>query len=180
MPSFMEIKSGDWTVKAVFASVALVLVGGYFTIYNELKGEGVSAEDFEVILKCNNPACDYTNMLTAEDFNEMCRKRDEEWQEEWKRTHPPGSPMPGAGGMMMSAEEMGGGVIGQWGYPGWPLMCAKCGENAVFAATKCEKCGAIFLPYDSEGQHDDRCPCGYSRLEERRKKAKEERQKGNR
>ncbi len=52
------------------------------------------------------------------------------------------------------------------------ITCEKCGENSIFKAVKCEKCGEVFF-YGEVGANDfpDRCPkCGYSAMEEQRKK----------
>jgi len=56
-----------------------------------------------------------------------------------------------------------------------PLPCKQCGEESVFRAVKCEKCGHIFI-YGASGAGDfgDRCPeCGYSKTEEMRKRSRE-------
>jgi len=49
------------------------------------------------------------------------------------------------------------------------LICKECGEASVYKAIKCPKCGAIF-EYGSL-RPADKCPeCGYSEMEERRKR----------
>jgi len=56
-------------------------------------------------------------------------------------------------------------------YGAQPMKCPKCGEDSVFAAVKCEKCGKVFFPGAVEGQFDDKCPgCGYSKKEEMSKR----------
>ena len=59
--------------------------------------------------------------------------------------------------------------------PGLP--CEKCGEKSVYRAEKCEKCGLIFERGTMGAQEfADRCPeCGYSGIEERRKRRSAER-----
>jgi phage FluMu protein Com len=49
----------------------------------------------------------------------------------------------------------------------FPIKCPKCGEESVFEAIKCEKCGKVFFPGSVEGKFNDKCPgCGYSKEEE--------------
>ncbi len=56
------------------------------------------------------------------------------------------------------------------------LVCEKCGEESVYRAVKCEKCGLVFEKYPVHGDFADRCPeCGYSKIEENRRKAAEAR-----
>jgi len=54
---------------------------------------------------------------------------------------------------------------------GGPLAftCPKCGEESAYAATKCSKCGTVYIQDYTSGDFADRCPeCGYSAIEERR------------
>jgi DNA-directed RNA polymerase subunit RPC12/RpoP len=64
--------------------------------------------------------------------------------------------------------------------PGAPAMvCEKCKEESVFRAEKCEKCGTVFFYESVADDLPDRCPsCGYSKMEEKRKAAREARQQG--
>ena len=53
--------------------------------------------------------------------------------------------------------------------PGIP--CPKCGEKEGYKVEKCPKCGTVFEPQTSG--YSDKCPnCGYSAMEELRKKAR--------
>jgi hypothetical protein len=46
-----------------------------------------------------------------------------------------------------------------------PLTCKECGEESVFRAEKCEKCGTVFF-YGVSKDYPDRCTkCGYSKTE---------------
>ena len=57
------------------------------------------------------------------------------------------------------------------------LICDKCGEASVYRAAKCEKCELVF-EWGSMGAQEfaDRCPdCGYSGIEEGRKRRAAER-----
>jgi hypothetical protein len=47
-----------------------------------------------------------------------------------------------------------------------PLLCKKCGKDAVYKAEKCEKCGNVFFPDTANGDFPDKCPkCGYSKIQ---------------
>ncbi len=51
-----------------------------------------------------------------------------------------------------------------------PLVCEKCGQESVFRAEKCEKCGKVFFSDSVPNDFPDRCPeCGYSKTEADRK-----------
>ncbi len=55
-----------------------------------------------------------------------------------------------------------------------PLVCEKCEKKSVFKAVKCEKCGLIFVYGAAPKGFADRCPeCGYSKIEEQRKRGRE-------
>ena len=56
-----------------------------------------------------------------------------------------------------------------------PLICKECGEESVYRAVKCEKCGAVFF-YGAvrDAKFKDTCPeCGYSKTEQIRKEARQ-------
>ena len=47
-----------------------------------------------------------------------------------------------------------------------PMVCQQCGEESVYRAVKCEKCGLVFEMGTIRGDYNDRCPkCRYSKLE---------------
>jgi len=51
-----------------------------------------------------------------------------------------------------------------------PLVCEKCGQESVFRAEKCGKCGKIFFSGAVPNDFPDRCPeCGYSKTKADRK-----------
>ena len=58
-----------------------------------------------------------------------------------------------------------------------PMVCEKCGEESIFRAEKCNKCGAVFF-YEAVAEDlPDRCTeCGYSQIEEDRKVVREARE----
>ena len=50
-----------------------------------------------------------------------------------------------------------------------PMECKECGEESVFAAIKCDKCGHVFFKGAAGAGYTDRCPeCGYSEREDLR------------
>lgn len=58
------------------------------------------------------------------------------------------------------------------GAPLPAMTCKECGEPSVYRAVKCEKCGFVFELGSKPRDFEDRCPdCGYSKLQEARKKA---------
>jgi len=61
-----------------------------------------------------------------------------------------------------------------------PLVCEKCGEESVYRAEKCGKCGVVFFRGAAgRGEFSDKCPeCGYSKQEEVRKEAREKAAEG--
>lgn len=56
-----------------------------------------------------------------------------------------------------------------------PLVCKECGEESVYRAVKCEKCGTIFFFASvQDAKFKDTCPeCSYSKTEDIRKKARQ-------
>lgn len=176
MPSFLEIKSGDWTVKALFVSVAIVLVGGVLTIYYETAGTSGRAGD--IAIKCVSEGCTYSAAITPEEFKALSKVRETEFREKIKAENPDWSPqqmLPGMmgmpGGMQVSPEMVEELILFPWGNPGYPLICSVCGNETLYKATKCENCGEIFMP-NHEERYADKCKCGYSKMEERAKERK--------
>jgi hypothetical protein len=50
-----------------------------------------------------------------------------------------------------------------------PLKCAKCGQDGIRKAFKCDQCGEVFFANSVPNDFEDRCPkCGYSKMEARR------------
>ena len=49
------------------------------------------------------------------------------------------------------------------------LVCEKCGQESVYRAVKCPKCGTVFYPGLFENDFPDRCPkCHFSQTEQDR------------
>jgi len=52
--------------------------------------------------------------------------------------------------------------------------CKECGEQSIYRAVKCEKCGSVFFYGQAGEDYPDRCPqCSYSKMEEERKGARQ-------
>lgn len=62
--------------------------------------------------------------------------------------------------------------------PPLPIVCKKCGKESLYQAVKCAKCRKIFFYGGKPGDYPDRCECGYSQIEENRRKAAEARRGG--
>ncbi|HUT28380.1 MAG TPA: hypothetical protein VMX13_01205 [Sedimentisphaerales bacterium] len=59
------------------------------------------------------------------------------------------------------------------------VTCPKCSEPSGYEAVKCAKCGFIFEKGTVPKTFEDKCPkCGYSSIQEGRKKKAEERASG--
>jgi predicted RNA-binding Zn-ribbon protein involved in translation (DUF1610 family) len=55
------------------------------------------------------------------------------------------------------------------------MKCKECGEESIYRAVKCEKCGHVFLRGLVRGDFADRCPkCSHSTIEESRKRASQQ------
>lgn len=53
-----------------------------------------------------------------------------------------------------------------------PMKCKQCGEESIYRAVKCPKCGVVFFYPSDVGGYKDQCPkCGYSKMKEEREKA---------
>jgi len=59
-----------------------------------------------------------------------------------------------------------------------PMPCNECGEESIYKAIKCGKCGTVFFENSVPNDFADRCPeCEYSEIDERRKERRAERNK---
>ena len=185
MPSFFEIRTGDWTVKALYASFALVVIGGIFSIVDVFRGTQYAPGD--VILKCNAGQCNYGEEKEHSAFKEMTKALDEEYFNKVAAEDPDLAErlkksreyQTAFGGPDMALAQL----MPTWGYNDarWALTCPKCSERSVYRAMKCPECKEVFFRGDAGDQRfADRCPnpdCKYSRQEERRKEYEAERKK---
>jgi len=63
--------------------------------------------------------------------------------------------------------QMGPMMMGPMMGQTMAFECKECGQQTAYIATKCPKCGAIFMMDYESDDYADRCPeCGYSKTEE--------------
>ena len=173
MAGYNDTKSNGWVLPAMYASLAVAVVGGILSIANS-GGGGVSGErDF----KCRK--CGEVISMSMDEFVAKQNEENLAFIDNLAKTNP------------QQAEAMrkimDGGVemvemraaLPSWGTVRWPFECDSCGERTVISARKCSKCGEIFCPYDEQGNYNDKCTnpkCGYSVVAERKAKMKKDRQ----
>ena len=155
MPSLEELKSGHWSAKGLWVSFILVIVGGLMVFSGMRKGVDLDRTG-TVMLMCVADGCGYTQTVPEEQFQQMRRERQQQWEEETGQTYV--SPK-GDGFGTGSAE-----TLAPWGTSEqWPLVCPQCGGQTLFIAKPCEECGKFFVPGMSGMDYDDQCPyCKYS------------------
>jgi len=154
--------------KGLVASFVLVLVGLFGTVYRQFsppapKGAG------EYAFVCVN--CGEKLTADQQTFGKMQNEKMLAYADELEATNP------------TEAQRIRENVQGQKTMAMHHLMalttelhtrdfvCPKCSETSLKQATKCRKCGEIFLSYKEDGSYDDACPkCKYSVSEEARKK----------
>ena len=106
---------------------------------------------------CIADGCGYTEAITDEQFLQMRRDRQKQWEEQTGQTYV--SPR-GEGGFGTGSEEN----LAPWGTTkDWPLVCPQCQGETVYVAKPCQECGKFFVPGMSGMDYDDQCPyCKYS------------------
>ncbi|MBN1764161.1 MAG: hypothetical protein JW860_02805 [Sedimentisphaerales bacterium] len=173
MAGFMEFRSGEWTIKAMYACLAVAAVGWGMTAYKAINSSS-SISGGKTSLMC--ASCKHKIEITREEFNQMQKERNEKYIDEVAKTNPQSA-------MQMreyldnpASAPMMPGLFPPWGTVNAPLTCPQCGEDTFITARKCEKCGEIYLPYDENWQWDDKCPkCGFSKRENDKKEKEQER-----
>ena len=170
MADVFGFQSGEWPIKALYASLAVAIVGFVCTIFFSTDTERTVRSTF---LKCYDKECGNTKEYASEAFKEFTNNETLKYADQLAQTDPKTAEimrlmvtdraktmtMPGA--MMVR--------IPHWGDIKTPLMCSQCSKQTMYLATKCSQCGTIFIQYNQNGVYTDKCPeCGYSRSEERR------------
>jgi hypothetical protein len=128
--------------------VGCFVVAGAITYFTRSGGGGGNLNEFadrDSLMKCRNPDCGHSWEMNLKEYYEM--------QEQFRIENPGLVENPAAD-------------------------CPKCSEPAGYQAVKCEKCGLIFEKNTVPRTFEDKCPdteCGYSAIEERRKKRAAER-----
>jgi len=181
MADFMQLDMSKVSAKGILASFILLLVGVVFSIRGQLAGPKTFSLT-DRCLKCSNPTCDWGEVISVKQYQERARGQLEKYRAEnpqaieqmiQQTTRESLGPM--AGGGMMDPAMGEESLISMWGTPDWGLAftCPKCGQDKVYNAYKCEKCGEFFFTSTALGGHGDKCPkCGYSKAEERMKESK--------
>jgi hypothetical protein len=130
--------------------VCLVLAGVItFATFPRRTGGIESIKRSEMMwVKCTNPACEAEYQMGIRDYFE------------YLAAHPP------------TPEQF----TARMGDPNMkfliPLVCRNCGEEGVYPAEKCEKCGIVFVRCSVPSDFADRCPeCNYSKTEVLRQEA---------
>jgi len=170
MADFFGFQTGVWPIKALYASLAVAVVGLVFTIYHG--GGDADKGSRSVFLKCYDKECGNVKEYSSEEFTELTKNETLKYAEQLAQTdqqtaeimrtmvtdRAKAMTMPGA--MMVR--------IPNWGDIKTPLTCSKCSKQTMLLAKKCPKCSTVFVQYDQNLAYTDKCPnCGYSRAKER-------------
>ena len=179
---FLQKIGPDKARKGIIVSSVLLVVGAGFTFYNYLFG---APERPDVFLKCSNPECNYSDMMTHNAFFKLSKAQWKNYQSE----NPEAAeqliqqviggkmvnPIPVSSDPELSlqdkqerrkaqAEDL---IVKAWGTQNYniPALCPVCGRYSVFQAQRCKNpdCGAIFLIFSLQGEFQTTCPlCGTS------------------
>ncbi|MBN2594533.1 MAG: hypothetical protein JXA81_13575 [Sedimentisphaerales bacterium] len=164
----------------IIISSVLLIIGAGFTYYEYFFS---TPGQPDVFLKCSNPKCDYSDMMTHNAFFTLSKIQWENYQPE----NPEAAEQliqEVIGGMIvfpltlsndpeLSSQEKQDRRIAQaedlivkaWGTQNYdiPALCPVCGQYTVFKAQRCPDCGAIYLSFSPEGRYQTTCPqCGKS------------------
>ena len=173
MAGYNDTKSNEWVLPAMYASLAVAVIGGLISIANS--GGSISGDRYLKCLKCGH--------VISMSIEESIAKQKEEnlaLIDNLAKTNPQQAEamrkiVDGEVEMM----EMGA-ALPSWGTIRWPFECDSCGERRMISARKCPECGEIFCPYDEQGNYNDKCTnkkCGYSAAEERKAKTRKPKKK---
>ena len=179
MSRFVEDESGTWAVKAMYASLAIALIGAGFTFYHKASGTG-SVSNKDLYFKCLS--CGGVDTIVNKDFRVICHDYSQEYIDQVRETNPGVADQ--LQRMLDNPLDVQMGAPGttptlpSWGTTDFPLPCPKCGENSFCLSKECPGCKEIFITYDEEGNYNDECPkCGFSAIADKKVKRAEERRK---
>ena len=173
MAAFLNTESGRWALPAMYASLAVAVIGAILSIANSGGGGGVSGDRY---FKCRN--CD--NVISMSIDESIAKQKEENlaFIDNLAQTNP--AQAEAMRKIMDGNVEMMGmrAALPSWGTFRWPFKCDSCGERTMISARKCPECDEVFCPYNEQGNYNDKCPkCGYSAAEERKAKLKKGRKK---
>ena len=173
MVGFIDIKSGGWALPAMYASLAVAVIGGILSIANSGGGGGVSGDRYFKCLECGNVISMSIEESIAKQKEENLAYIDALAQTNPKQAEAMRKVMDGDVEMMAMRA-----ALPSWGTYRWPFKCDSCGERRMISARKCPECGEVFCPYNEQGNYNDKCPeCGHSAAEARKAKLKEKQKK---
>ena len=183
MPGFFDVKDGEWSVYALYASFVVLLVGGASTIYYEL----IYEQPHITALKCADEQCNYVVEMEQKEFMDMTKARDAQYRADpcsvsvsGEAMMAPGMMGPGGPGMMgPGGPGMMPMMLAPWGTAGWPLVCPQCQQETLFSAVKCLQCEDAFgCGAGGDMRYMDKCPkCGFSKQEQVQQERAAEKQK---
>ena len=181
MPGFFDVKEGEWSVYALYASFVVLLVGGASTIYYEL----IYEPPHITTLKCASEQCNYVAEMEQKEFMDMTKARDAQYRDDPCSGSVTGQPMmpmmgPGGPGMMgPGGPGMTPMMLAPWGTAGWPLVCPQCNGETLYSAVKCLECENVFYRGAAgDARFLDKCPkCSFSKQEQVQQERAAEKQK---
>lgn len=175
MAGYDDTNSNRWVLPAMYASLAVAVIGGLISIANSGGGSGISGDRYFKCLECGH-------VISMSIEESMAKQKEENlaFIEKLAQTNPKQAEamrkiMDGEVEMMAMRA-----ALPSWGTFRWPFECDSCGERRMISARKCPKCGEVFCPYNEQGNYNDKCTnpkCGYSAAEERKAKLRKGRKK---
>jgi len=176
MAGYDDTGSNVWVLPALYASLAVAVIGGILSIANSGDGGGgLSGDRYFKCLECGHSISMSIEESIAKQKEENLAYIDTLAKTNPKQAEAMRQVMDGSAEMMAMRA-----ALPSWGTYRWPFKCDSCGERRMISARKCPKCGEVFCPYNEQGNYNDKCTkCGYSASEERKAKLKKSR-KGKR
>jgi len=152
MAGYDDTKSNGWVLPAMYASLAIAVIGGLISIAKSGGGGGVLGDRYFKCLKCGHVISMSIEESIAKQKEENLAFIDNLTQTNPKQAEAMRKIMDGEVEMM----EMRA-ALPSWGTVRWPFECDSCGERRMISARKCSKCGEIFCPYNEQGNYNDKC-----------------------
>ena len=127
--------------------VACVVAAAGITFWIHRGRSSTPGAKRQIYVLCANPDCGKSFEMTAKEFREI---------------------------MQAQSPERMAPMMGPMGLGQMAFTCKSCGEESVYLAQKCERCGKVFIvDYTAKDRFPDRClECGYSEIEQRKQAQK--------